>query len=175
MDERHWATRNQQRILRTIPLTPLARASVSANHRLAIVLFDGTCNICSRTVQFIIRRERDHEMKFASIQSDVGVEIVRRVLGERGEALLRDLMGTNGAPLSVVFLDGEEVYTYSTAALRIGVRLRAPWCWFASALRLLPRSVLDLAYRLFARRRFRWFGRSESCPLPTVDLEGRLL
>jgi predicted DCC family thiol-disulfide oxidoreductase YuxK len=127
-----------------------------------IVLFDGECNLCNASVIFIIARDNRKRFRFASLQSAIG----RRLLEQHGLASsVRD---------TVVLIEGKHAFTRSTAALRIARRLRWPWP-FLFALISIPRFVRDSAYALIARNRYRWFGRSPSCRLPSPELQERFL
>lgn len=127
-----------------------------------IVLFDGQCNLCNASVQFIIARDDRKQFRFASLQSDVGGEL----LSQHGLA---------GKTLdTVVLIEGQRASIRSTAALRIARRLRRPWP-LLFALVVIPRFVRDFFYSLIARARYRWFGRSSSCWLPTPELRERFL
>jgi predicted DCC family thiol-disulfide oxidoreductase YuxK len=127
-----------------------------------VILFDGVCTLCSWSVQFVVRNDGRARFRFGSMQS------------EAGQALL----SKHGLPVdtfdSLVLIEGEHVYQRSDAALRICTGLRAPWRWFG-CLRVVPRPVRDAAYDLVARHRYRWFGRTESCLVPTGELEERFL
>lgn len=127
-----------------------------------IVLFDGVCNLCNGSVQFILRRDPAGKFRFASLQSDLG----QRLLTERGldpEALD-----------SVVVVDGDRFYRESDAALRIARDLKGAWKAL-TVFRLIPRPLRDWLYRLIARNRYSWFGKAETCWLPTPELRGRFL
>jgi predicted DCC family thiol-disulfide oxidoreductase YuxK len=126
-----------------------------------IVLFDGVCNLCSGSVQFIIRRDPGARFRFASLQSPVG---------ER----LRAELGINPALDSVFLVEDGRWYKESDAALRIAHGLGGPWK-LLGIFRLIPRLLRDRAYRLIARNRYRWFGKMEACWLPTPELRGRFL
>jgi predicted DCC family thiol-disulfide oxidoreductase YuxK len=127
----------------------------------AVVLFDGVCNLCNGAVQFIIRRDRGARFRFASLQSDTG----RRLLVDRPE-----LYGLD----SIVLIENGQLYTQSSAALRIARRLDGPWR--ASGILLIaPRWLRDPVYRWIARNRYRWFGKQQSCMLPTAEMKGRFL
>lgn len=128
----------------------------------AIVLFDGVCNFCNDSVLFIIDRDPTERFVFASLQSDAG----RRLLAEHG---LSDL------PVSTMLLieDGR-VLLRSDAALGIARHLSGPWP-LVSALRVVPRPLRDAAYTLFARNRYRLFGKSEQCRVPDGALRARFL
>ena len=116
-----------------------------------VILFDGVCNLCNSSVQFVIRRDRRARFKFAPLQS-------------QGEA----------AGDSIVLVDNGRRYTRSTAALRIARHLDFPWN-LAYALIVVPRPLRDAAYDFIARRRYRWFGRRDVCMTPTPELRSRFL
>jgi predicted DCC family thiol-disulfide oxidoreductase YuxK len=127
-----------------------------------IVLFDGVCNLCSGSVQFILRRDPGARFRFASLQSPAGRELLAR--------LAVDAAGMD----SVVVIEGERWCKESDAALRIARHLGGPWRLLA-AFRLIPRPLRDRAYRFVARHRYRWFGKKETCWLPAPELRGRFL
>ena len=127
-----------------------------------IVLFDGVCNLCNGSVQFIIGRDPVGHFRFASLQSPVGQELQTR-LGIDPQALD-----------SVILVEGDRWYKESDAALRIARGMKGAWKLLA-VFRLIPRPLRDAAYRLIARNRYRWFGKQETCWLPTPELRGRFL
>lgn len=127
-----------------------------------VILFDGQCNLCDASVQFVLDHERDHELKFAPLESEAG----RAILARYG--LSPDDNST------VVLIANGQVYTRSTAALRIARHLRWPWRWLA-ALVVIPRPIRDALYRMIATRRYRWFGRREACRVPDPELAERFL
>lgn len=129
-----------------------------------IVLFDGVCNLCHASVQFIIDRDPAGRFRFASLQSDVAKDL----LAARGQK------PPTGDPDSILLLEGDRVSSHSTAALRIARRLRGAWKLLALCL-VVPRPVRDFVYRYIARNRYRWFGRSVECRLPSPALRGRFL
>jgi predicted DCC family thiol-disulfide oxidoreductase YuxK len=131
-----------------------------------IILFDGVCNLCNGFVQFVIRHDAAGRYRFAALQSEAG----RTLLAAHGvapTALAAD-------PDSVVLLSGGRLYSHSGAVLRIARGLGGIWRVAALA-EALPRAWRDAAYRLVARHRYRWFGREESCWLPTPALKARFL
>ena len=128
-----------------------------------ILLFDGECNLCNGWVKFVLRHERDPEIHFAALQSDIG----RRLMREHG--LPENQLDT------VVLIEKSKAYVRSTAVLRIMRRLRRPYRWLAAAM-VIPRPIRDAAYRIVARYRIRWFGRTAtSCLLPTDQTRSRIL
>ncbi len=127
-----------------------------------IVLFDGVCNLCSGAVQFIIRRDPEGRFRFASLQSPLGEELLARFGIDPG---LLD---------SVILVEGDRWSKESDAALRVARGLGGAWKALA-VLRVIPRPIRDAVYRLIARNRYRWFGKKESCWLPTPELRERFL
>ncbi|HSU15293.1 thiol-disulfide oxidoreductase DCC family protein [Longimicrobium sp.] len=127
-----------------------------------LVLYDGTCGLCSRSVQLILRHDRRGRFRFAALQSDAG----RAVLARHG--LPADRLDT------VVLVDGGRAFTKSRAALRIARGMDAPWpaLW---PLALVPRAVADFCYDRVARNRYRLFGRTEACMLPPPEVRARFL
>jgi predicted DCC family thiol-disulfide oxidoreductase YuxK len=128
-----------------------------------LILFDGVCNLCNGFVQLVIRHDPAGRFRFAALQSEAG----RRVLAAHGYTGLTP-------PETVLLLENGCLYSHSTAALRIAHGLGWPWRAVAVGL-LLPRFLRDAAYRVVARNRYRWFGRQESCWLPTPELQTRFL
>lgn len=129
-----------------------------------VVLFDGVCNFCNGAVQFIVDHERDRTLRFASLQSDVAKDLLANA----------GLAPPEGDPETIVLVEGDRALTHSSAALAIARRLRAPWSWLA-VLVLVPRPVRDFFYRWFARNRYRWFGKTDQCRVPTPELRARFL
>jgi predicted DCC family thiol-disulfide oxidoreductase YuxK len=151
--------------------SPAAANSVSppavAGHQdtRPILLFDGVCNLCHRSVQFILEHERGPTLAFASLQS----ETARRLLTAHG--LPADHLR------SMVLIEQGRSLTDSDAAIAIARHLRAPWRWGVVG-RILPRALRNWSYHQIAARRYRWFGRradAEACLLPTPELRGRFL
>ena len=129
----------------------------------AVVLFDGECNLCSRSVRFVIARDPKGQFRFAPLQS----EMARLLLQSRGMSAERFD--------TVVLAERDRISTRSTAALRIARKLRFPWPLAYYALIWIPRPLRDVAYDFVARRRYRWFGRSQACAVPAPDLASRLV
>ncbi|MDF9842029.1 MULTISPECIES: thiol-disulfide oxidoreductase DCC family protein [unclassified Paenibacillus] len=128
----------------------------------AVVLIDGVCHLCQGLVRFIIPRDPTGRIKFAPLQSDIGREL-----------LLAAGLEPNRLD-TVVLLENGRIYTESSAVLRIAGKLRFPWP-AAYLFIIVPRPLRNALYRLVARNRYRWFGRDESCLLPTPDIKRRFL
>lgn len=127
-----------------------------------VVLFDGVCTLCNGVVSFLIPRDGERRLLFASLQSAAG------------QALLAD----HGLPTeefdSIVLIDGERLYHKSAAVIRIAELLGWPYR-VAAIGRLVPSRVGDWAYDIVAENRYEWFGRKEQCVIPDEDVSDRFL
>lgn len=127
-----------------------------------ILLFDGVCNFCDGTVQFVLKHDKKGAFSFASLQSEAGQSLLRK----------------HGLPLedydSFVYLDEGKVHTKSTAALRVlkelGGIYRALYLLIA-----VPKPIRDAGYMMIAKNRYRWFGKKDACTLPSKDVRKRFL
>jgi predicted DCC family thiol-disulfide oxidoreductase YuxK len=128
-----------------------------------IVFFDGYCNLCNRSVAFVIARDAQARFRFASLDSATA----RARLGAWAEH----------APLpdSVLLLDADGVHARADAARRIARQLSPPWPWLAALSGVVPRVLRNALYDLVARNRLRWFGRRASCAIPTPSQQARFL
>jgi len=128
----------------------------------AVVLFDGVCNLCNGSVRFIIERDPRARFQFAPLQSPVA----DRLIGARVDRA--------SLPDSIVLVDDGRLYVRSSAALRIARGLRFPWplAWVFIA---VPRPIRDWVYDLIARHRYAWFGRRDECVVPTSQTKDRFL
>ena len=127
---------------------------------MTLILFDGVCNLCNGSVQFILRRDPGGRFQFAALQSDYGQQQLKRV-NMRSDALY-----------SIVLIDGNQHFERSTAALRIARHLSGGWP-LLYVLMVIPSPVRDFIYDWIARNRYRWFGRRESCMLPDPAWKSR--
>lgn len=127
-----------------------------------VLLFDGVCNLCNASVNFVIDHDSAGRVKVGAIQSDAG------------QALLRE-HGLDPTYLdSLVLLDGGRAYVKSDAALRLARYLDGPWAWL-NRLRVLPKPLRDALYDVVAANRYRWFGVRDACRLPTPELRSRFI
>ena len=123
-----------------------------------IVLYDGICGLCTRWVQFLFKWDRGKILRFASLQSAIGQDLM-------------DQQGLRHLGLSTMALiEGERAYIRSLAALRVFKLLGAPWS-LLYALILIPEPIRDWAYTLLAGHRYQWLGRLDSCPVPDSGAE----
>ena len=127
-----------------------------------VIVFDGVCNLCNRWVQFLLPRDRSGVFQFAHCQSEYGGAVLDR-LGE-----------SRDDPSTVVLIDGDKVYLRSTAVLRALAALGGVWQGMLLLL-IIPRPLRDTAYTFIARRRYRWFGRTEQCVVPEPGWQERFL
>ena len=127
-----------------------------------VLLFDGVCNLCSRSVGFIIRNDRDARFRFATLQSPIA------------EQLLLAASAPTPLPESMIVIDAGRCYTRSDAAIRLARRLPFPWP-LLGIFRVVPRPLRDALYRLIAQNRYAWFGKHDACMVPTPDINARFL
>ncbi len=128
-----------------------------------VILFDGVCNLCNAWVRFVVRHDPAGIFRFAAQQSATG------------QVMIQKHFGTCAQLSSVIRVVGDTVYTESAAVLEIFTRLAPPWSWIAQVVRIIPRQLRDNCYRFVVRHRYRWFGRTEMCQVPSVDLMSRFI
>lgn len=127
-----------------------------------LLLFDGICHLCDASVRFIVKRDPQGKIKFAPIQSALGSQLYAQ-------------HGLDpAAPNAMLFLTPRGAFKASDAALEIARTLGGLWK-LALIFKLLPRALRDAAYDFIARNRYRWFGKDESCMIPTAELKARRL
>ncbi|MEM9918660.1 MAG: thiol-disulfide oxidoreductase DCC family protein [Bacteroidota bacterium] len=123
-----------------------------------ILLFDGVCNLCNSSVQFLIERDPEKRFRYASLQSDVG------------QSLLKHHQLPTKELSSVVLIENGKAYTHSDAPLRASRHMTGLWPAL-SVFRIFPRFLRDAVYNWIARNRYKWFGKQESCWLPRPELK----
>ena len=130
-----------------------------------VLLYDGVCGFCNKSVQMILDHDRKGSMRFAALQSGYGATVVER------HPDLRDVD-------SVVYVErtpgGERVHVRSDAALKVAAYLGGFWKIFLAA-KLMPRPLRDYFYDLFARNRYKFFGKYDACLLPPPEVRARFL
>lgn len=127
-----------------------------------VVLFDGVCNLCNSSVNWIIDHDKRDEFRFASLQSAYGQEVIRKF------NLQGDYLNT------VILVENEKLYTRSAAVLRILMHIGG-FYKLAGIFWLVPGIVRDVVYNYIARNRYKWFGKKESCRIPTPELKSKFL
>lgn len=127
-----------------------------------ILFFDGVCNFCNSTVNFIIRHDKKELFLFAALQSDKGREVLRHI--KHNEAL----------PQSVILSYKGNIYEKNDAVLQIARLLGGPWTLILAGY-ILPRFIRDGIYDFIAKHRYKWFGKRETCMVPSPSVRARFL
>lgn len=131
-----------------------------------VLLYDGLCGFCNGAVQFVLKRDRRGTLRFAALQGDYARDVMARH---------PEIAGVDSLILVEPATTGDErVYVRSAGALRTARYLDGPWR-LTRALVVIPRPVRDWAYDLFARWRYRLFGRYDSCPIPSPEQRARFI
>lgn len=127
-----------------------------------VVYFDGVCNLCNGAVNFLIDHDRNKKLKFASLQSEAGEEVLRRF----------------GLPLgeydSFILLKNGQLFQKSDAVLEVVRLLGSGWS-LLYGFKIIPPFFRDWIYTQVAQNRYRWFGKRNECRLPTPELKARFL
>ncbi len=128
----------------------------------SIILFDGVCNLCNNSVQFIIKRDHKHRFLYASLQSDAAQRI-----------LLQFQLKSSDLD-SIILIENGKVYQKSTAILKIVKHLNSSWK-LSYGFIIIPKFIRDFIYTIIAKNRYKWFGKREVCMVPTKELKMRFL
>ena len=128
----------------------------------SIILFDGVCNLCNSSVQFIIRHDPKKLFLFASLQSDAASEILL-------QSPFKKLDLT-----SIVFIENGQIYDRSTAVLKITRKLKGGYSLLYGFI-IIPRLIRDWGYQQLANNRYHWFGKKDICMVPSANLKDRFL
>ena len=127
-----------------------------------VILFDGVCNFCDHSVQFVIRHDKLDTFKFASLQSNVGQDLLKKY----------NLPTENFD--SFVLIRNNKCYQKSTAALQVCRGLGGLWK-ILYLLIVIPRPLRDRFYNLVAKNRYKWFGKKDQCMIPSPEVRKRFL
>lgn len=127
-----------------------------------VILFDGVCNFCNGAVNFVIKRDKKAQIKFAALQGEAGMRIAAAYGLPPGDMQ------------SFVFIEKGKIYNRSTAALRVCRYLKGLWplCY---GLIIVPKFIRDGIYNFVARNRYKWFGQKQECMIPTPEVRSRFL
>lgn len=126
----------------------------------AVILFDGVCNFCHSSINFILRHDRRNYFRFAPLQSQYGQQLVKKY----------NLQKTD----SIILIENERAFIHSTAVLKIAGNLGGIWAVFYVFI-IVPRFIRDFFYKLFARNRYKLFGKREQCMIPTPEIRQKFL
>jgi predicted DCC family thiol-disulfide oxidoreductase YuxK len=129
---------------------------------MSIILFDGVCNFCNRTVNIILKYDKDAYFQFAPSQSDAAKDTMQQFSQEQHSIT------------SVILIDDEKVYTKTDAVIQIANRLSG-WPSLFRLLKFIPKSIRDFAYDLIAKNRYVIFGKKEACMIPSASMRHRFL
>ncbi|MEO7802658.1 MAG: thiol-disulfide oxidoreductase DCC family protein [Ginsengibacter sp.] len=127
-----------------------------------IILFDGVCNLCNGAVNFIIQKDKKQVYSFASLQSDFGKDLLRQF----------NLESNNMN--SLVLIENDKAYLKSSAALHIAKNLRGIYSMLYGFM-IVPKFIRDFVYSIIAKNRYKWFGKTNECMIPTAQLRARFL
>ena len=127
-----------------------------------VILFDGICNLCNASVQFVIRRDPEGAFRFATLQSEFGKKISEKF---RPDSL------NHG---SFILVENEKAYTRSEAALKVARKLKGPISLLYGFI-IVPPFIRNGVYDLIARYRYTWFGKRDKCMIPSAEILSRFL
>ncbi len=133
---------------------------MSSDHK--IILFDGVCNLCNGSVNFFITRDKRDLFRFAALQSDIGIELQKRLNIDHENIE------------SFILIEGNRYYKKSTAALRVASMLGFPYSLLYPLL-LIPASIRNMVYEIVAKYRYKWFGKKEYCRIPAPEEKEKFL
>ena len=128
-----------------------------------IILFDGVCNLCNASVQFVIKHDQKDVFRFVAIQSDLGIKIIKHI-------------GIANQNIDSVLLYEPQIAFYykSDAVLQIAKNLGGIF-HFGAIFKILPTGLRNLLYDFVAANRYKWFGKQKTCMLPSKELEEKFL
>ncbi len=128
-----------------------------------IILFDGVCNLCNSAVQFVIQHDKNDVFRFVALQSELGQEILKHI-------------GINSKNIDSIILyePGVAYYYKSKAALEIAKNLGG-FFHFGTVFKIIPTGISNQLYDYIAKNRYKWYGKKESCMIPTVELKSKFL
>ena len=135
---------------------------LKSNKKKSIVLFDGVCNLCNHAIIRIIKSDKKNHFTFCSLQSQKGI------------SLLNQFKNKNHGLDSIVLIENGKIFSASTAALRISRKMSGFWP-ILSIFIILPRFLRDPIYYWIAKNRYKWFGKKDSCMIPSPEIKNRFL
>ncbi|GAB4132791.1 MAG: thiol-disulfide oxidoreductase DCC family protein [Bacteroidia bacterium] len=128
----------------------------------SIVLFDGVCNFCNNSINFIIRNDVKDRFRFAPLQSELGKKIQQQFHLDDEQLS------------SVILIENNKIYTKTTAALRIAKKLKGLWPLMYAFI-IIPYPVRDIAYNIIAKYRYKWWGQKDACMIPTPEIRNKFI
>ncbi len=128
----------------------------------SIILFDGVCNFCNSSVNFVIQRDKNSRIKFTALQS------------EAGQQLLKQFNLPTHSFDTFIFIEEGVAYTLSTGALKVSKYLSGWWPMMYGLI-IVPKFIRDSIYKWIAKNRYKWFGKKDQCMIPTPEVRERFL
>jgi len=128
-----------------------------------IILFDGICNLCDATVQFLIKRDKKDIFRFVAIQSEIGQQIIKHIG-----------IDTSKTDSIILYEPGHAYYYKAEAALKIAKELGGIYS-LLSVFLLLPKGLSNIVYDYIARNRYKWYGKKDACMIPTPAMKAKFL
>ena len=128
-----------------------------------LILFDGVCNLCNSSVQFVIKKDKANRFVFAPLQSETGQFFINKFN-----------IDTDKVDSIILIPDNDTYYSKSTAALRVAKHLGFPTSWLFPLL-IFPAFMRNWVYDYIARNRYKWYGKKEACMIPTPKLKAKFL
>ena len=128
-----------------------------------IIIFDGVCNLCNSSVQYVIKHDKKDIFRFVAIQSELGQRIIKHIG-----------ISKKHTDSVVLYIPGKAYYYKSTAALEIAKKLGGIFT-YATIFRLIPSVIRDAIYDYVAKNRYNWYGKKEYCIIPTPELKSKFL
>lgn len=127
-----------------------------------LILFDGVCNFCNSSINFIIKKDKKNIFRFAPLQSNTGKNLLEQ----------HQLKDKNID--SIIYIKNGKAYKKSTAVLQIVKKLGGFYFLFYTFI-IIPPFIRDLFYDIIARNRYRWFGKREACMIPTAEVKSKFI
>ena len=128
-----------------------------------IILFDGVCNLCDSAVQFVIQHDTKDLFRFVALQSELGQQIIKHIG-----------INTQNIDSIILYEPGIAYYYKSEAALQIARNLGG-FFHFGTVFKIIPTSIANQVYDYIAKNRYKWYGKNESCMIPTAELKAKFL
>jgi len=128
-----------------------------------IILFDGVCNLCDAVVQFVIEHDKNDLFRFVALQSELGQEILKHIG-----------INPNNIDSVILYEPGIAYYYKSTAAIEIAKSLGGFW-HLGTVFRIIPNGIRNQLYDYIAKNRYKWYGKKESCWIPSKELKSKFL
>ncbi len=132
-------------------------------HNKQLILFDGVCNLCNSSVQFVIKRDKKDKFRYAALQSEIGQEIIEKFK-----------IDTSKTDSIILYSNNKGISYKSTAALKIASKLGFPTN-ILSLFLIIPAIIRNVVYDYIAKNRYKWYGKKDHCMIPTPELKSKFL